>query len=148
LATDAIGGSRLLERYPDLLLAESEGGAIAENKSSRILVCGRGVVFCNRLFREPPAAIEVRVRWTGYELGIGRHRFQFRDNPDALARRLERWFHYFFSEFRSQLKAVHDWRSLGVLDQLQLDELAACPECGQVFQPKSGNVGVPRLPGS
>jgi hypothetical protein len=139
LAIDPVGGSRLLERYPDLLLSETEGGAIAENQASRILMCGRGVVFQDRLFREPPPAIEVRVRWNGYELGVGRHRFHFRDNPDALARRLERWFHYYFSDFRSQLKAVHDWRSLGVLDQLQLEEFVTCPDCGHVFQPMPGS---------
>jgi hypothetical protein len=143
LAGHADLGRRVLSETPDLLLREASPEPRAE---SRVQISARGVIVAGHLFTEPPVAIEVKEQWGiqghGYELIVGTQRFWFRDNPDAVARRLERWFRYFFSDFSSQVAAVHDWRSLGKLTEVQFHEPVRCPECGQVFQPRPGGVGA------
>ncbi len=129
---------RFLGDTPDLLLSEAPGSARSDDRfHAAILVCVRGLILQKQLFTLPPAPIEVkparRGGWNGHELTLGPHTFWFREPPHELARRLEHWIRYFFTEFITQARAVRDWRSLGQFAQLQTREMRQCPECGQSF---------------
>jgi hypothetical protein len=143
LAAHAQRGATLLHEWPDLLLAETSTSETGEG----VRTCGRGVIFQGRLIREPPTSLEVsetQRRWgRRYRLRVGRHRFWFRDPPDTVVQRLERWLNYHFREFLPQAAAVREWRSLGTLSRLQLHEIGCCPECGTPFREAPGEVGKP-----
>jgi hypothetical protein len=142
LAGHAERGSRLLDVYPDLLLYDSPGNVQSD---SPILVCGRGLIFQGQLFSAPPDTTEVLVRhnWYGtrYEVTLGRHRFPFPFNPDALTHRLERWFHYFFRDFQPQMTAVLNWPSQVEAGRLFAAGPLRCPDCRVLFKGSPGSVG-------
>jgi hypothetical protein len=137
-------GSRVLEQYPDLLLYEVR---IENRTQGQLLVCGRGIVFQDELFPEPPHRMDVHYDLSGpevsYELRIDASRFRYPIHPGALIRRLERWFEYYFHEFTPQVAEVHAWRSFGMAGNLRLEEMVTCPECRRPFWMVPGDVGLP-----
>ena len=140
-------GGQHLAAYPDLLFFQSIPKEDWESETlPPILVCGRGVVFEDKLFPEPPGAIEVRAkrlyRGGGYELIVGRQRFPFRRDPEPVLRRLENWFYYHFRDFVPQVAAVQSWRSPGIADRVRDREAINCPECHRPFLPCVGEIGL------
>ncbi|HMC65570.1 MAG TPA: hypothetical protein VKI65_11585 [Gemmataceae bacterium] len=111
-----------------------------------ILICGRGIVFQETVFTQPPTSMDVRAkrlyRGGGYELLVGQQRFAFRHDPEPILRRLENWFYYYFRDFVPQVGAVHGWRSPGAADRLRAKEVSTCSECHQSFLPCLGEIGL------
>lgn len=130
-------GGRVLDAYPDLLLAV-EGAPLN--------LCQRGVWFQDVLFSVMPAAIEVQSRRNqprgGFELVIGTERFWFEDNPDSLARVLEKWFRYFFRDFVVQAGADDGRRSSEAIRKLLAKNGVNCPECKARILPRHGEIGI------
>jgi hypothetical protein len=126
---------KLLRRHPDLLLSipELPGGGL----------CARGVVVLGERFEEMPTFFEVRPRSTTDEfaLFIGHRVLPFAEDPSALLGPLERWFRYYFSEFRPRVAEVYGWRSPGPpnLGSMRV----ACRTCGQALVPQMGEIGRP-----
>lgn len=147
LAEHARLGPIRLEKYPDLLLsplptAEKAG----DDPLPELQLCSRGVVLGDVLLTEPPSSLEVKaLADTGYELVVGPHALSFRGDPDALARRLERWCGYFFRDFLPQAVGAAPKRSSAAA-RLRLRELVGCPACRQLFLPRRGEVGLPSRP--
>jgi hypothetical protein len=145
-------GAALLEKYPDLLLHQAvpaplEESAVGKPVWAEILLCGRGLVFEDTLFREPPreAAVELSRGFLargGFDLVLGDFRFRFASDPQPLAGRLERWFDFAFAEFLPEAGSAVNWQSPGVAASLRAEEAMPCPECGTVFLPCVGDVGV------
>jgi hypothetical protein len=138
LAADAETGRSVLARYPDLLVAIEE--------TPPIYVCARGVEFSEKMLVRPPKTVEVvakrQQRGDGYELVLDDLRFPFAADPDALARRLERLFRYYFQEFRSQVAAARRWYSPEAAAALRGRNGVACPQCRQLVLTRVGNVGI------
>lgn len=144
---EAREGGDLLAKCPDLLLVQEnadEGWDDDGLPPPRVVICGRGVLFEGTLFSEPPRTIEVMYRpppaTDPFELVLGRYAFGFRRNPEALSERLERWFRFFFGDFRPRLPGVHGWRSPSVTATFRARETVACPECGRPVLPRPGEV--------
>ena len=90
-----------------------------------------------------PASIGVRFRSgsrAGYELVVGTSKFWFRDDPDHLARRLERWCHFWFNEFLPLVPPPGP--SSLVAARMRDREARSCPECRQRFLACPGDVGI------
>ena len=142
IAKDAKAGDRLLLRRPDVLLGVEDRATIH--------LCARGVFFQDAWFFEPPRQIEIAGRATnsadGYHLVIGPHKFWFADDPADLATRLEKWFRFFFQEFRPRLEAVYRGRSEAAVRRLLARNGIACPECRRRVLPVPGEVGVSSEP--
>lgn len=148
LAPNPRQASKYFGAYPDLLLVQTSIKDGGENLlASPLVLCGRGIVFEETLFEEPPEVMEVKAKWLiqggGFDLILGEHRFYYPEDPDRLARRLERWFRFWFHEFLPQVAAVHSWRSPVPIAHLRLGELVTCPDCRQRFLAELGNVGAP-----
>ena len=79
----------------------------------------------------------------GYLLVIGENRFWFPEDPDVLAGRLERWFRYYFRDFRPRVAEVYGWPSYAKLDNLRSHHAARCPECRRDVRVRVGEVGAP-----
>jgi hypothetical protein len=137
LAADLKTGRPLLDRHPDVLLADRQ--------DPEILLCGGGLVFQNRLFAAPPRLIEVRGRRTfegvEYELVVGEMRIRYVTDPSPLVHRLERWFRYHFADFLPQVAAVYNWEAPGQAQRVQLEETVRCPECRRLVVPRVGALG-------
>ena len=138
-----------LEKYPDLLLSPLPAAEKAGDlPPPELQLCARGVVLGEELLTESPRSVEVKASDDGgYELVIGPCKLSFRSDPDALARRLERWCNYFFRDFLPQTVAAASGRSSPAASRLRLREMARCPECRQFFLPRVGDVGLPAKPG-
>jgi len=138
IAKDARASARLLLRRPDVLLTVEDRGTIH--------LCARGVFFQDAWFFEPPHQIEIVGRSVfsadGYHLVIGPHKFGFADDPGDLAARLEKWFRFFFQEFRPRLEAVYRGRSEAAARRLLVRNGIACPECRRRVLPVPGEVGI------
>jgi hypothetical protein len=126
-------GGKLLARIPDLLLAV---------EGTPLFVSGRGLWFEDTWFTAMPTAIEVRARKYDFELIIGPHHFNYHENPDPLAGRLEKWFRYYFRDFLPQVAAVHSWRSPDVGKKLQAKNGVSCPDCKKKILTRQGDVGI------
>lgn len=130
-------GDRALDAFPDLLLAV---------EGIPLNLCQRGVWFQDVLFATMPAEIEVLARRnqtrSGYELVIGAERFWFDDNPELVARLLEKWFRYFFKDFIVQAGADPGRRSPDASRKLLARNGVNCPDCKTAILPRPGEVGI------
>jgi hypothetical protein len=137
LASDPHLGRTLFDKYPDLLLAEPG--------LPSILLCGRGVVFQDVLFTEPPRRVETRsqrgAERPDYEVHVGERRFHFPRDPSAQVSRLERWFRHHFHDFLPQLPKVSSWRAPENAPVLHVQQTVVCPECQHLLLPRVGDVG-------
>lgn len=138
LAADARAGVQHMAKHPDLLLAlwDVPGGYI----------CSRGLLFHDVLFAEPPAVLEIKARsylqGGGYELLVGDQRFWFQTDPGPVLVRLERWFRYYFREFRPRAASVFGWPSQARFDRTRFHCVVRCPECRCKVQLRVGNLAV------
>jgi len=146
LAAHATQGEEHLERNPDLLLLPAQPAAgLAATPAIRL--CAHGVVFGEASFSDVPRTIEVKglkatTEGARYQLLVDDRVFWFEQDPDPLARRLERWCHYFFRDFAAQADTQPLSRTSLAGAQLQAREAKACPECGKEFVPSRGNLGL------
>jgi hypothetical protein len=93
-------------------------------------------------FTAPPREVEVRLKSVGCELRMGEHVFRGPGDLEELARRLERWFRYFFHEFRPQVGRVQAWQSPDRATILRSWGAVPCPECGRYLLGRVGEVGL------
>jgi hypothetical protein len=147
------GTDRHLADYPDLLLHQAvplarprPGQREADVEHAELIVCGRGIVFADVLFTEAPTAIEVLSRGLyrrgGHQLRIGDHAFELPDDPEPLARLLERWFRFHFSEFLPRVEEAVAWQSPAGDAILRTWGTVACPQCRRIIRTRPGEVGV------
>lgn len=134
-----IADSELLDQYPDLLLAATD--------EPQILLCGRGAVFEDELITEAPEAMKVKKRRSGklpgtFDLLLGDRQLELEGDPEEVVPRLERWFRYYFGEFRPQATQVLGWQSPGLSATFRLHKTVACPECRRELLPRVGDLGV------
>jgi hypothetical protein len=103
------------------------------------------VIFQDVVFPEP-VAVEVVSRGLyargGHKLIIGGHAFRMPDDPEPLARLIERWFSWFFHEFLPQVSEVASWRSGAGDAILRRWGTVACPQCRSIIRTRPGDVGV------
>lgn len=137
-------GIELLARHPDLLLAD--------RSAPPIYLGSQGVTFLNTLFTTEPSPIELRTRpihdVEGSELVVGKHQFRFGLEPIGLVGRLQRWFGFYFKEFRPNVAEVHGWTAPETPRLLRPRDMVRCGECGERLVPRLGQVGVPRFTNS
>jgi len=131
-------GRKLLAKHPDLLLMDQGVPGL--------YVCAQGIVFQNVLFTSLPRKIEARARRdfarSNPEIVIGEHHFPTPSDAAALATRVERWFHYYFSDFRAQVAAVYSWQSPAGTTPIQFREPVRCQECRRSLVAVPGDVGL------
>jgi hypothetical protein len=129
----------LLEKHPDLLLAEQRGDPL--------LLCGSGIVAQQILFKHMPSRIEIKIRRhfdkTQYEVLLGEWRLHFLTNPAGMVNRFERWCRYLFNEFLPQVEGVFSWKAPEESRPLHFQQRKACPECGRTFLTRVGGAGTP-----
>jgi hypothetical protein len=128
-------GGKVLARFPDLVLS---------SQGIDLYVCGRGICFEDVWFNDMSTTVEMRENRArgGYELIVGPHHFSYDVNPEGVAARLEKWFHYYFRDFAPQLAAVRTRRAPDVVQKLQARNGVACPECKKKVLIRAGAVGV------
>jgi hypothetical protein len=131
----------VFQRWPDLLLYQP-----TTNPRAEFVVCGRGVVFEGKLFRQKPESIQAIARrlqgGTGHELVIDGEVFKFRIDAEWLGWRLEEWFAVWQKQFaREKVAEVHDWQSPAVTANLLARETVPCPECRRPVLTRAGQVG-------
>jgi hypothetical protein len=138
-------GGEHLEAQPDLLLFQPTADDGRDDQpASPILVTGSGLVYRDAVISEKPAAFEVKSRnGRGYELVAGKARWTFAVNPAPLAHRLEAWADFLFREFLPREDQALGWHSAEALAKLFVQRAVDCPECGQVFLRRTGEVGIP-----
>jgi hypothetical protein len=145
LADHPTHGPRQMEQRPDLLLLPQLPEEAAKKGETVVELCTSGVRLGGTLLMELPRTIEVKARvgpgTGGYDLSVGPYRFWFREDPDELARRLERWCQWYFRELLPQLPDSKG-RTSPVAGRLFEREAVACPECRKVFLPCAGDLGV------
>jgi hypothetical protein len=141
--------AELLGEHPDLLLWQEErawvlvgDGGEGAMGPARILLCTRGVQLQETLFTDVPRVVEVLTKSLGYELALGKYRFRSHDDLDLLARRMERWFRYWFSEFLPAMKAARTWQAPDRAAILRAWGVIACPECGHDLVARPGEVAI------
>ena len=141
--------TRLLAEYPDLLLWQEERTWEIRADAGRdatgpvqIFLCVRGVVLQEIVFTQTPANIEVLNKANGYDLILGDQRFRGVADLDDLARRMERWFRYWFNDFLPTAKNVLNWKPPDRAALMRAWGATPCPECGKYLLPKVGEVGV------
>ena len=138
IAKDPHASARVLSRLPDALLVV--------HTVPRLYVCARGFLFDNVWILEPPEVLEIVARTLfeegGYHLVIGQYRFWFADDPAPLAQLLEKWFRFFFKEFRGQLVGVYRARAPVAARRLVARNGVECPDCRRLVLPVPGEVGV------
>jgi hypothetical protein len=133
--------SAFLERWPDLLLYQK-----TTNPRAELVICGRGLVFEGKLFRDKlensQAIARRRQGGTSHELVIDGVVFKFRTDAEWLGGRLEEWFKVFEQEFTAdKVESVHGWRSQEVTANLLARETVPCPECRRPVVTHAGQVG-------
>ena len=111
-------------------------------REAEILLCAGGLWLQEVRFTAPPAVVEETRKAFGFELALGKHRFRGPGEPDALTRRVERWFRFAFSDFLPKMVGVHTWRSPERAAILRSWGAAPCPECGRHLLARLGAVGV------
>jgi len=144
LASHGAMGTRHLDQRPELLLSPSlPDSGPGRRFGSVIEICDDGIRFGGTLLTAMPASIGVRVRSGsrgGYEMMVGTLKFWFREDPDLLARKLERWCHFWFDEFLPQVKTVG--ATSAVAGRLREREAVTCPECQLRFLACQGDLGI------
>jgi hypothetical protein len=148
LAAEA-GSAGLLGRHPDLLLWQEDAswvvvadGGEGRMGPARVAVGVGGVWLQDVWFTAPPREVEVRLKSLGCELTMGKHLFRGPMDLEPLARHMERWFRYFFHEFRPQLERVQTWQSPDRATILRSWGAVPCPECGRYLLGRPGEVGL------
>ncbi len=108
----------LLGRRPDLLLWQREPqwviaaeGGDEPMREVEIMLCTGGVCLQEVRFIRPPPMIEETYRAFGGSVALGEHRFRGAGEIDALARRMERWFRFAFTDFLPRTADVRTWQS-------------------------------------
>jgi hypothetical protein len=142
--------ARLLAEYPDLVLWQEERTwqLLAEGGRDKwgpteVFLCGRGVVLQEVLFDSIPGNLEViNKAGGGYDLVLGGERFHSLENLDDLARRMERWFRYWFNDFLPTAKNVLNWKPPDRAALMRAWGATPCPECGKYMLTRVGEVGV------
>jgi hypothetical protein len=139
-------GTRPLEQRPDLLLLPTLPETGPERRFGSVIeICTSGIRVGGTLLTEMPRGVEVRKKVGpgagGYELVVGPYKFWFRDDPEMLGWRLERWCRYFFEEFVPAVSRDH--RTSEIAGRLALRQDVTCLECGHHFRGGIGEVGVP-----
>jgi hypothetical protein len=148
VATNPARG-RLLAEYPDLLLWQEERswqiaaeGGRDNPGPAEIFLCVRGVVLQEVLFAQTPANIEVINKSIGFDLILGEELFQSSDDLDGLARRMERWFRYWFNDFLPMTSNVIHWKPPDRAALMRAWGATPCPECGRNLLARVGEVGI------
>lgn len=148
IAARAEGAALLLE-YPDLLLVQQApawriAGDSGRGKltPARILLRLSGVMLQEVLYTSPPNFVELTERKDGYYLVLGKGLFRSQDDLDDLAKRMERWFRYWFNEFLPQAPNALTWQAPDRAAVLRAWGAVACPECKRILMAKAGEVGV------
>ncbi len=135
LARDSGRGTRILGDFPDILLFAPRDPAF--------FICSRGVCFEKVWFVDMPRTIEVVEHDDNdFELIIDGRSFDFGDDPDELAERLERWFRFFFRDFVPQSAVDLERRDAEVAARIESRNGTTCPSCGQWVLTRAGEVGV------
>jgi hypothetical protein len=140
--------SRLLGRYPDLLLLQEEPDwprlAVGANEPEpvRVILCGEGVFLQDVLFTAEPSIVDVILRPGGTDIQLGDRRFHARGRLEALGPRMERWFRYAFKEFLPQIAAVQTWEPPHRAALLRAWGAVPCPECRRPLLARVGDVGL------
>jgi hypothetical protein len=139
VAADHHQGRARLTKCPDLLLWA--------NGSAVIQLSVRGLLFMDKMFTKPPRTVEVASRQLflekGYDLILDQEWFRFADDPEPIARRLEKFFRFLFYEFRPQVPGVYRWRSPAVSKKLRAHNAVPCPGCHRPVLARVGEVGIP-----
>jgi hypothetical protein len=140
--------SRLLARYPDLLLLQEEPNwpevapPNGQAESVRILMCGRGIVLQDVLFTAPPLMVDVVNRAHSTEVTFAPHLFRGRGKMDVLVARMDRWFRFAFNEFLPNVGRVHSWQAPNRAARLRAWGAVNCPQCRHPLLPRVGEVGL------
>jgi hypothetical protein len=131
-------GPLYFQEHPDLLLLD--------RTAPEVIVCGRGVVFNGSLFTQRPHRVEMKARRdfdsTSYEIVVDDLRWSWPGDAATVVRRLDRWFHFFFTEFAPRLNDVRTWHAPAGTKPLRTKDAAPCPECGRWLITRCGEVGA------
>jgi hypothetical protein len=137
LADNPRFGLKSLEQCPDLL--------VALEMTPSLFIGTRGVWLDGTCITEFVESVEI-VSQPGppqrFQLVVGPHSFRLRDNPEDVARVLERTLRYYFGDFLPQAPSALRWRSPGVLAQLGACNGAKCPGCRRRILPCLGDVAI------
>lgn len=108
----------------------------------------RGVMLRETLFTQAPTVIEVRggsdfldERKVFY-LVLGNQRFRFSEDPQPYVGRLERWFRYYFQDFRPKVKAVREWRPPQLAPMFDDPGVFRCSTCRRLIVPQRGAMAI------
>jgi hypothetical protein len=141
--------TRLFGQYPDLLLWQGErawqivaNGTQKQAAPCEICLCDRGVALQDVLYAQTPAKVEVSSNAEGFDLILGEHRFRSSADLDGLARRMERWFRYWFNEFMPMTKNVINWKPPDRAALMRTWGATPCPDCGKPVLARVGAVGL------
>jgi hypothetical protein len=140
--------TRLLARYPDVLLIQEEPDwpALAtgsgEFEPVRILLCSRGVVLQDVLFTGDPPIVDVVNRVNNTEVTFVPHRFRARSRVDALVACMQSWFRFASQDFLPQLPEVLSWQPPDSTARLRAWGAVPCPQCRHLLLPRVGEVGL------
>jgi hypothetical protein len=138
IARDHNASRRLLSRLPDLLL-------VADTVPP-LYICARGLLFDNVWILEAPTVLEIVSRTLfeegGFHLVIEQHSFWFPEDPEELAESLEKWFRWYFKEFRGQLEAAYRAQAAVAARRLVARNGVPCPECRRRVLAVPGEVGL------
>lgn len=144
LAAHPLLGAFHLEACPDLLLIAEEG---QDHNAAVIRLCSGGVRCQETLLTAPPRTLEVKALKPGgaasYQLLVDDHVFWFAGDPERWSRRLQRWCHYFFTDFAAQADTQSLERTSVAATRSRAGETRPCPDCGRSSLPRRGDLGVP-----
>jgi hypothetical protein len=103
------------------------------------------LILRDALIHERPKALDVRPlpnsKGGGYALQVGPYLFQFSEPPEAIARRLEAWFGFFFEELLPKTADVLARPNAAGVKRLLRRLVVRCPECGIRFRALQGHNG-------
>jgi hypothetical protein len=141
--------SRLLGRYPDLLLFQEEPDwpplsmpPTWDYETVRILLCVRGVLLQDALFTATPLIVDQVNRPGITDIAFGEQRFRSRGRLEKIGARMQAWFRYAFDDFLPQIAKVHTWQPPDRAARLRSWGYQSCPECRTFFLPRPGDVGT------
>jgi hypothetical protein len=135
--------------HPDLLLwqrdatwviaADGEGGDMGP---AEVSVCTSGVWLHGVCFAQQPKAATLTRKQIGSELNLDGRVFRSSNDLDGLARRMERWFRWYFGDFRPEAAVAASWPTPDRGVALRARGAISCPECGRWMLPRVGEVGA------
>jgi hypothetical protein len=146
-------GEKWLGRYPDLLLLvdlDPDQFARPVKRSTNdqyLVICSRGVAMQGKVIPEAPPLVDwVKAKLLeggGYHLRVGEHSFRYEDEPEDIARKVERWCRYYFLEFRPQAEDVVHWEAPDNPARMRARGAVECQECQGWMLPRVGEMGLP-----